>query len=287
MTKRRIVTSDSTCAISRKDAEKMGLPILALNVIVDGREFHDGIDMDNETLAKVMRGGAVIKTSTPTPFEIETFFNAIFEKGYDEVIHFTISSKLSSMFDLFTLTCKNLYGDKVKVLDSLSVCSFMGNHVQNAIGNVKNGLSTEDVIKAFEKRRASEEVYFFPENLTYLRRGGRISPAVAAIGNLIGLKPVLAFRDGAVEKDGATRNIKRTIEEILKKIKAKKYAATDYELHVVIFDTSAATLDILRHSIERNLPEYNVLVTPLSINVAAHAGPGTIGLGMVKKIKAQ
>ncbi len=285
MTK-RIVTSDSTCAISRKDAEKIGLPILPLNVIVDGREFHDGIDMNNEQLAKVMRGGAVIKTSTPTPFEIETFFDAIFKQGYEEIIHFTISSKLSSMFDLFTLTCANLYGDKVKVLDSLSACSFMGNHVLNAVENVKNGLPTSEVIEAFKKRQATEEVVFFPENLTYLRRGGRISPAVAAIGNLIGLKPVLAFKQGAVEKDGATRNIKRSLEEFLKKLKAKKYPRDSFELHVVIFDTSAATLDILRHSIERNLPEFDVLVTPLSINVAAHSGPGTIGVGMVKKSKA-
>ena len=284
MTK-RIVTSDSTCAISRKDAEKIGLPILPLNVIVDGREFHDGIDMDNETLAKVMRGGAVIKTSTPTPFEIETFFNAIFEQGYEEIIHITISSKLSSMFDLFTLTCANLYGDKVKVLDSLSVCSFMGNHVLATIENVKSGMPTSEVIEAFKKRQASEEVYFFPESLTYLQRGGRISPAVAAIGNFLGLKPVLGFREGAVEKDGATRNIKRSIEDVLKKLKAKKYSKDTCELHVVIFDTSAATLDIMRHAIERNLPEFDVFVTPLSINVAAHTGPGTIGVGMVKKSK--
>jgi DegV family protein with EDD domain len=286
MTK-RIVTSDSTCAISRKDAAKIGLPILPLNVIIDGQEFHDGIDIDNDQLAKLMRGGAVVKTSTPTPVEIENFFNAVFAQGYDEIIHFTISSKLSSMFDLFTLTCGNLYGDKVKVFDSLSVCSFMGNHVLTAIELVKQGLPTAEVIKTMESRRGTEDIFFLPESLTYLQRGGRISPAVAAIGNLIGLKPVLAFKNGAVEKDGATRNIKKSIEDELRKLKAKKLSKDSHEIHVVVFDTANSTLEIVRKSIEKNMPDYDVLVTPISINVCAHTGPGTIGIGLNRKVNTQ
>ena len=83
-----LVTSDSTCALARSEAEKIGLPILPLNVIVDGEEYHDGIDIDQEKLCKMMRGGSIIKTSTPTPYEIEEFFDAQFDFNRSTTIIF-------------------------------------------------------------------------------------------------------------------------------------------------------------------------------------------------------
>ena len=88
------ISSDSTCAISQANAKEMGIYILPLNVIVDVKEYHDDIDINSEKLNKLMRGGSKIQTSTPTPFEIENYFDTIFAQGYDKVIHFTISSKL-------------------------------------------------------------------------------------------------------------------------------------------------------------------------------------------------
>ena len=97
-----IVTCDSTIAISPEKAKEYGLKVLPLNVIVDNVEYHDGVNINYEKLASMMRDNGVIKTSTPTPYEIESFFDKIFAEGYEKIVHFTISSKLSSMFDLFT-----------------------------------------------------------------------------------------------------------------------------------------------------------------------------------------
>ena len=104
-----IVTCDSTIAISPEKAKEYGLKVLPLNVIVDNVEYHDGVDINYEKLASMMRDNGVIKTSTPTPYEIEAFFDNIFAEGYEKIVHFTISSKLSSMFDLFTNICKEKY----------------------------------------------------------------------------------------------------------------------------------------------------------------------------------
>ena len=106
------ISSDSTCAISQAEAKELGIYILPLNVIVDGQEYHDGITINQDNLNTMMRKGSKIQTSTPTPYEIETYFDKIFNEGYEKIIHFTISSKLSSMYSLFTLTCKEKYGDK-------------------------------------------------------------------------------------------------------------------------------------------------------------------------------
>ena len=100
------ISADSTCAIGQTEAKETGVYVLPLNVIVDGKEYHDGVSINQDALRDMMRGGSKINTSTPTPYEIETYFDNIFSQGYDKIIHLTISNKLSSMFDLFTVTCK-------------------------------------------------------------------------------------------------------------------------------------------------------------------------------------
>lgn len=285
--KRIAVTSDSTLALSQDQAKALGIYVLPLNVIIDNVEYHDGVDINLDNLNKMMRNSkARISTSTPTPYEIETFFDRVFADGYDEVVHFTISSKLSSMYDLFTMTCKEKYGDKIVVIDSRAVCTYMANNVLTALALVKEGKSKEEIREVCEKRRSDFHVFFIPESLTYLKNGGRISPAVALIGNLIGMKPILIFVDGEIQKSGTTRNLKMAVIDELKKIRDKKLKANDYEIHVVSFDTDAKTLEIVKKELFAILPEYEVKMTPLSINVAAHTGPGTIGVGIVRKINA-
>lgn len=285
--KKIAITSDSTLALSHEQAKAYGIYVLPLNVIIDNVEYHDGVDINLDTLNQIMRNSkSRISTSTPTPYEIETFFDRVFADGYDEVVHFTISSKLSSMYDLFTLTCREKYGDKVVVIDSRAVCTYMANNVITAVELVKSGKTKEEIRDVCEARRADFHVFFIPESLTYLKNGGRISPAVALIGNLIGMKPILAFVDGEIQKSGTTRNLKMAIIDELKKFQAKRFNAKDYEIHVVSFDTEAKTLEIVKKELLETLPDFDVKMSPLSINVAAHTGPGTIGVGIVRKINA-
>lgn len=278
-----LVTSDSTCALARSEAEKIGLPILPLNVIVDGEEYHDGIDIDQEKLCKMMRGGSIIKTSTPTPYEIEEFFDAQFAKGFDHIIHFTISSKLSSMFSLFTTHCKEKYGDKVTIIDSLSVCQMMLDHVLTAINLANEGKDVETIVKEVNARIGTEDLLFIPESLTYLKNGGRISPALAFIGNMIGLKPLLTFNKGEIGKEGTTRNVKKGIIDRISKMASGNFNKDDWHLVVVYFDTDEKLIEFAKNQLEENLPGYEILTTPLSINVCAHTGPGTIGIGISRK----
>lgn len=282
--KKIAVTSDSTCALSRVDAAKIGLEILPLNVIVDNIEYHDGIDIDLDKLAKMMRGGSVIKTSTPTPYEIETFFDSVFAKGYDEIIHFTISSKLSSMFELFTTKCKEKYGDKVLIIDSRAVCVYMLNHVLTARKWVEEGFSKEEIGEKIKERISTEDLTFIPETLTYLKRGGRISPTVALIGNLIGIKPILKFVDGGIDKDSTTRNIKKSLHDLALLKKKENYDPEHIAIDIVTFDTRQTLVDFTYDLFKTEFPNFDINISSLSINVGAHTGPGTIGVGFHHKV---
>jgi DegV family protein with EDD domain len=276
------ISSDSTCSISQVQAQELGIYILPLNVIVDGEEYHDDITINQEKLNTMMRTGSKIQTSTPTPYEIETYFNKIFSEGYDKIIHFTISSKLSSMYSLFTITCKEKYGDKIEVIDSLSVCSFMGNLVRRAKRLNDEGKEINDIVNEVKTYINKDEIYFVPESLTFLKNGGRVSPAVALIGNMLGIKPFLKFGDGEISKHGTVRTYKKAFNEMIEIYKQNNLDPNVDEFHVIYFDASDAAADVQK-MVATAFPDFNIVCTPISINVCAHCGPGTIGLGCCKK----
>lgn len=277
------ISSDTTCAIDPIIAKKFNLFLLPLNVIVNGVEYHDTIDMDINTLATCMHKNEDIKTSTPTPYEIEEYFKTIFSQGYDKIIHFTISSHLSSMFDLFTNRCNELFKDKVVVIDSLAVCSLMLNQVLTAVELNKNGKSVEEIVEAVKDFSKDSEVYFIPENLNALKKGGRISPVVALLGNMIGLKPVLSFKEGKIEKAGTTRRVKQELADRIKDL-FTKFPSEKYDYSIVLFDTVEGLVKHVENCLLSESQDLHYARTDLSLNVSAHVGPGTIGIIVCKKI---
>ncbi len=278
-----IISCDTTACINQNEAQNLGIYVLPLNVIVDNKEYHDGVDIDNDMLCKMMKGKASIKTSTPSPGEIKTFFDHIIEKeNPDKIIHFTISSKLSGMFELFTNFCQMNYEDKVTIIDSLSVCSFMGNLVRYAVKLKNENNDADTIIDLSKKRVGTELVRFVPETMLYLKRGGRVSPAVAMIGNLLGIKPILKLGVNGIEKEGTTRTLKKAYMEILKEYSQVK-DLENYEIHIVEFDSLPICKEIEKAAKEI-MPNMTIKISPLSINVCAHAGPGTFGIGLVLKV---
>ena len=285
MDKKIIVSCDTTIAMSKSKIDELGLNVIPLNTIADGVEYHDTVDIDAEKLCELMRNGAKISTSTPTIGEIEEYFDRLFEETKaDVIIHFTISSDLSSMFSLFTTVCEERYGDKVKVIDSHSICCFMANQVLYAKQLVEEGLDVDEIIEKVSELKDKESVIFIPESLEYLKRGGRISPAVATIANLIGVLPILTFKDGVVGKQGVTRTVKKAFmsnfEEWNKNIPSFK---EDYVLVVLSASDDFEKINKAKEILDIINPGMEIIFRNLSLNVTAHTGPGVIGLGIMKK----
>ena len=285
MDRKIIVSCDTTIAMSKSKIDELGLNVIPLNTIADGVEYHDTVDIDAEKLCELMRNGAKISTSTPTIGEIEEYFDRLFEESKaDVIIHFTISSELSSMFSLFTTVCEERYGDKVKVVDSHSICCFMANQVLYAKQLVKEGLDVNEIIEKVSELKDKESVIFIPESLEYLKRGGRISPAVATIANLIGVLPILTFKDGVVGKQGVTRTVKKAFmsnfEEWNKNIPSFK---EDYVLVVLSASDDFEKINKAKEILDIINPGMEIIFRNLSLNVTAHTGPGVIGLGIMKK----
>ena len=291
MRKEKIVVScDTTVALRKEYIQQQNYNVIPLNAIADGVEYHDTVDIDANKLSELMRQGARISTSTPAIGEIEEYFDRIFEETKaDVIIHFTISSQLSSMFSLFTTVCKERYGDKVIVVDSLSICTYIEQQVKYATYLVENtDLSASEIVaKINEELTGTGDLVFIPDSLEYLKRGGRISPAVATIANFIGVVPVLTFNKGVVGKKGVTRTAQKAMLTAFKEWEENiENFDTDYELILLYSDEQVMekAKKILSY-IHDFVTQREIQVSQISLNVIAHTGPGTFGFGYKKKVK--
>lgn len=278
-----LISTDTSSVVTYDSLKKSGVSVFPLNVIIDGEEYLDTITITQDELKVAMRSNKKIQTSTPPLGEIIEYFEKLLAQGYDHIIHFTISSKLSSMNDLFKNVAQTNFAGKITVIDSLSLSSAMFQLVITAREMANNGASIEEIVQAIEESKKVNKVVFIPENLTALKNGGRISPTVAVIGNMIGIKPIIELQEGKLEKTGTTNNIRRIFVQKIDEF-AKTYSPSEYDFTLIDFDSNKLTFDFLLNHLQEMVGDENVIQGLLPINVCAHCGPGTIGLILTKKI---
>lgn len=281
-----LVSTDTSCVIKKDTFKNLNISVFPLNVLIDEVEYLDGVSITQDELNVAMRVNQSIKTSTPPLGVVVEYFENLFAQGYDKIIHFTISSKFSSMYNLFKTTSTNYFDDKVVVVDAYSVSTAMLSLVLYAYDEVNKGTSIEEIYNNIEIRKHNNRVHFVPENLTALKRGGRISPAIAMIGNTLGLKPVISLVDGGLVKECMTRNVKITLIELLNKF-LEENNREDYDFTLINFDAKEAVVSSLIKHIEEKIGEGKVITGLIPINVCAHCGPGTVGLLMTPKINGK
>ncbi len=283
----RVLISTDTSAVLTYDVfKKNDLSVFPLNVIVDGVEYLDGVTIDQDTLCKAMRSGKSIKTSTPPLGEVIEYFEKLFAEGYDQIIHFTISSKLSSMNELFNNVAKEYFAGKLFVVDSYAVSTAMLSGVLYASEEVKKGTPVSEILVELENRKLVNKVVFIPENLTSLKNGGRISPAIALIGNVLGIKPVISLTDGALQKEGTTKQVRKQLIESAETF-YNTYPTEEYDYTIINFDGKVEVVDYIVKEVSNIIGEGKLISGILPINVCAHCGPGTIGLIVSKKINGK
>lgn len=281
-----IISTDTSCLVNNEMLKAYDISIFPLNVIIDGEEFLDGVSINQEQLKTAMRSGKRIQTSTPPLGTVIDYFKKLFEKGYDHVIHFTISSKLSSMNALFEMVALQNFPGKITVIDAYSVSAPMLSYVLFAYEQIQLGTAPEKIKEEIDKYKTQYKIYFIPENLTALKNGGRISPTIALVGNLIGIKPVLELKDGEIQKICMTKNARKYLCETIDSVK-NDYPIDSYDYTFVYFDASERAYTSVCEHLQTSFPNAKFLTGFLPINVAAHAGPGTIGIAITPKINGK
>lgn len=274
------------CGNSGVDYLKLDYPVKVLHSMLnlDGKEYEDFVDITAEEFYnKVVNEPDVsISTSqTPTGLIAETY-ETLKNDGFKDIIAITISSKLSGTFQGARLAADMVDGIDVRVIDSKSVSHGEYYLVRKAIEMVKTGHSLDDIEKALLELRNNTKIYVLVDTLKYLVKNGRLSVASGFLGSLLKIKPLLHItEEGALvplEKIRTTSKARERLLEIL----AEDIKSLDVEVFIA-YTNNLEDAEILKEKILALRPTIVVDLVPLTPVVGAHAGPGTLGVGYLKR----
>lgn len=252
-----------------------------INVSIGGKDYLDGVDLDSNTFYELLVSSKEFpKTAQPSPDTFVEYFEKAKEAG-DEIIYLALSSSLSGTYQSARIAKSMVEYDGIYVLDTLGVTHMIGQLAQYAAKLVKEGYPAREIATACEELKSKVKVYAGVETLEYLRRGGRLSGASAAIGTLANIKPIVTVTpQGAVESVGKGIGIPKAMSMLLDKVKA------------LDIDERFPVISLYTYG-EENVAKLEEKAAALGINVTAreqigstigaHVGPGVYGICVVTK----
>lgn len=274
---------DSTANVSKELENRFTTVPLSVNFGTES--FADGIEIDNDTFyKKLVTSDVMPTTSQPTPDAFEKVYKEITESG-DEVVVITISSKLSGTYQSATIAAED-YAGKVFVVDSYTVTIGAGALAEYALNLADNGKTAAEIFEILENEKENIRVFAVVDTLEYLKKGGRVSAAVAFAGGLLNFKPVIAIADGVVQSLTKGRGNKQANSLMNQEI--EKSGGIDFTKPFVIGYTGCEST-LMQEYIKDNLDvwggsEEKIHTTQLGSVVGTHAGPGAVAVGyFVKK----
>ena len=279
--KRIAVVTDSSADISTQQALDLDVHVIRMPILIDNVEHIENETITLEEFTEKMKQGCIAKTSQPALGKLTAFWDQLLE-SYDELIYVPISSKLSGSYNTAVLAASD-YDGRVTVIDAHFVCAPMQYLLKEIHKLIEMDMSCED-IKNFVENNMSMHAILIPEDLVYLKRGGRISAAAAALGNMLKIVPMLSVEDGSLDVYDKVRTTKKAYKMALEFV-TQVDNPEDYYYLVLYGGTESEASKELYQKLSEVVSVQDIYYGPITPVILAHAGPGTIGIGYVKKLK--
>ncbi len=283
------VVTDSNSGITQKQAKEMGIYVLPMPFMIDGTEYLEDINLTQKEFYEHLAGDHSISTSQPSPENILNLWEKILEE-YDELVHIPMSSGLSSSCQTAKMLAEDFDG-RVQVADNHRISVTQRRAVLDAVNMAASGMNAEDICKKLEKTGADSTIYITVDTLKYLKKGGRITPAAAALGTLLRIKPVLTIQGEKLDAFAKARTMKQARSTMITAISRdleQRFSDTNGEKTYV--DVAHTENDEMAAELAEELrelfPETEVHVDPLSLSVACHIGPGALAIAASKKLES-
>ena len=284
MSKKAIrVSADSTCDLSPQLLEEYDIETLPLYVVMEGRSYQDGVDLTPDGLyQKVQASGKIGSTAAINVEEYLSFFTHM-KDTCETVIHFTISSEMSSCCQNARIAAAEVGG--VYVIDSRNLSTGIGLLVLRACELARQGMAAEVIVSYIENMAGRVDASFIPDSLEYLKMGGRCSSLAALGANLLRIKPCIQVRDGVM---GVGKKYTGSHEKVLLKYVGDRLLhLEDVDLSRVFITHSGmddpALVDKVKDAVLAAAPFEEVLVTRAGCTISNHCGPNTLGVLFCRK----
>ena len=283
--KKIAVVTDSNSGITQEEAQKMGIHVLPMPFTIDGNEYFEGINLTQEEFYEKLKGDADIATSQPSPHAIMELWDKL--KDYDEIVQIPLSSGLSGSCQTAAALAAD-YEDKVFVVNNHRISVTQRRSVDTALELVKVGKDGREIKEILEKTGMDASIYITVATLKYLKKGGRLTPAVAAIGTMLRLKPVLTIQGEKLDSCAKARTMHQArqlmIDHIREDIEIRFGGVEAHRVHMDIAHTNNEAEALkFRDEVEAAFPGYEVgFMDPLSLSVSCHIGDGALALAITE-----
>lgn len=284
MSKIRIIT-DSNSGILQSEAEQLNITVIPMPFTINNEEFLEEITIDQNKFYEYLKTDADVKTSQPSQYYLENLWNEIL-KNYDEILYIPMSSGLSATCSNAIRYAENFKG-KVTVVDNKRISLTQKESVLEAIELCKQGKSVKDIKDYLENTKAKNSIYITLGTLKYIKKGGRINPAVATIGSLLKVKPILCSRGEKFDKFSMSMSLSQAKKKMIEKIKSEleNEFQEEYKQGKMVFSVAHTQNETealkFKDEILEAIPNIRFrFIDPLSLSVACHIGPGALAIAI-------
>ena len=281
------VMTDSNSGITPEEGKKIGIYSLPMPVIIEGDVFYEGKNITQEEYYGAMTSGKNVTTSQPSPGDVMDMWDGILKEGYEQVVYIPMSSALSASCHA-AIQLSEEYDGKVQVVYNHKISVTMRESVLEAKWMANQGMTAEEIKKKLEENAYNSSIYIAVDTLEYLKKGGRVTAAGAAIGAVLNIKRVLTIQGEKLDAFTKVRGMKKAELKMLEAIEEDlntRFADVDRkQLRLGAAGTFQKQEDadqwynMVKDTFENEIDD--IYYDSLSFSIGCHVGPNAIGIGI-------
>lgn len=286
MSKIAIVT-DSNSGITQEQAKELNVSVISMPFMINEETFYEDITLTRDMFYQRLGDNADISTSQPSPETILTLWKELL-KEYDEIVHIPMSSGLSGSCQTAHMLSLDFDG-KVQVVDNQRISVTQRQAVLDAFQLAQNGKHAVEIKNILENDKFNSSIYIMLDTLYYLKKGGRITPAAAALGTILRLKPVLQIQGEKLDAFAKARTISQAKSIMMTAIRndmENRFGGVDKEqIYLqVAHSNNAEAAEALVKELEVEFPGFSIYIDHLSLSIACHIGQGSLAIACTKRL---
>jgi len=287
--KKIAIITDSNSGITPEEASGLfGVFVLPMPVIVDNDVFYEGIDFSQDRFFAMLATGKSMTTSQPSPDSVTKLWDEVLQ-DFEEIVHIPMSSGLSGSCQSARMLAED-YDGKVQVVNNQRISVTLRRSVYDAVLLRDSGRDAKQIKDFLEEDKMNSSIYIMLDTLYYLKKGGRITPAAAALGTLLKIKPVLQIQGEKLDAYSKARSSSQGKQTMINAIKAdmvNRFGGDSPEnMHLdIAFTENQNEANNWKEELATVFPGYDIHIDPLSLSVSCHIGPGALALATSRKIK--
>lgn len=284
------VMTDSNCGILPEKSKEMGITIVPMPLIINGKTYFEGVDITAEEFYQMQESGVDITSSLPSPASVMDLWEELL-KTHEEVVYIPMSSGLSNSCASAIMLSEE-YDGRVHVVDNHRISITQMQAVLDAIKMAEDGMTGAEIKEQLEKEALDASIYIAVDTLEYLKKGGRVTAAGAAIGSVLNIKPVLTIDGDKLDAFAKVRGMKSAFRTMCKALQKDldgklKELHESGELVLGIANTKLPEEELAqwKSEFQKAFPGEEILYGTLNLSIGCHTGPGAVGIGAMRRRK--